>query len=212
MEYENLYDVISYIMIFSAVASLLIGLRDSANISKFVLTLVFFSFLLDLIFAVCYDFFGVYIPYHGVVYRIIELLLLVEFYKRIFKFRKIFILAIIELLILAIFCYSGFNNNYLRVSNSILFSVLSALFFIKYLREMEKENPLEDSLFWINSGFLIYFSGFLFISLFFELLSKIDRASAVISYMFHNLLGVVKNICLAYGFWVAQRKSREVGC
>ncbi|UII33681.1 hypothetical protein LVD17_07600 [Fulvivirga ulvae] len=70
---------------------------------------------------------------------------------------------------------------------------------------MNVPNPIIDPLFWVNSAILLYFSGVLFLFLFFEPLAKVNEASAVISYMFHNVLLVLKNVLFAVGFW----KSRS---
>ena len=63
-------------------------------------------------------------------------------------------------------------------------------------------------LFWINSALLVYFSGSLFLFLSFEPLGKLHETAALVSYMFHNLMGVIKNVLLGLGFWKAIKLSK----
>lgn len=70
---------------------------------------------------------------------------------------------------------------------------------------MKVDNPVKYPLFWINAAFLVYFSGSVFFSLFLESLVKLHEMSAVLSFGYHNTLGMTKNILIAIAFWVSYK-------
>lgn len=72
---------------------------------------------------------------------------------------------------------------------------------------MKIQNLLSFPVFWINSALLIYFSGSIFISIFFELLGRLSEGTAIISYMFHNILGLAKNVLIGWAFIVSERNN-----
>lgn len=86
-----------------------------------------------------------------------------------------------------------------RSVESLIMIVLSLALFYQFFRK-EDDIFLEKSpLFWINIGILIYFSG----ALFSFVMSSIIL-STKLSWIFHNISNILKNIFIAIGLWRAK--------
>ncbi|ELR69032.1 hypothetical protein C900_05517 [Fulvivirga imtechensis AK7] len=195
-------------MLLSSGIAFFIGLRQSAGTLRVVVIYLLVSFLSDLIFRIAYIFFDFYIK-TGVFFRLVEFVLLIEFYSLILQLKKLtifkrFIQVISVVLYIVIF---EFDLTLMRTTNSVFFSLLSTGFFIKMIMEMKVNDPLKFPLFWINAAFLVYFSGSVFFSLSFDILGRLHEMSAVLSFGFHNTLGLAKNILIAIAFWISYKHS-----
>ncbi len=197
-------------MTLMAFLSFLISTKYSNKELLLIKWMLCISVISDVTFAVPFYFLKSYIPYTGLIYRVAEFVLLVEFYFLVFG--KNFpnkLKWLSQLLIpVAVITFTSVDATPLRITSSILFSILSTLWFLKIIREMSVGILTNLPVFWMNSAFLLYFSGSLFLFLLFEPLGKLHETSAIVSYMFHNLLGVIKNILIGVGFWKAIKLAK----
>ena len=210
MDIADWYHIMANIMLAMAFFSLLLGLRSRDKELAPLKWMLVASVTSDLTFSIPFDYFDIYIPYTGLVYRAAEFILLIEFYFLVFRKRlSIKLKWLSQLLVpVTLIALTSFEATPLRITNSILFSILSTLWFLKIIREMSVGILTNLPVFWMNSAFLLYFSGSLFLFLLFEPLGKLHETSAIVSYMFHNLLGVIKNILLGVGFWKAIKLAK----
>ena len=162
------------------------------------------SLLADVSFRVAFHLFDYYVL-SGPIYRILELIIVIELYYTFFDVKKLkwlkLLMQTLPPLVLTII--EPLDSGPVRTTSSIIFSILATFYFVKITRELKVETLTAYPIFWINSGFLIYFAGSLFLFLLFEPLGKLHETSAIVTYMFHNFLGISKNILLGIAFYKA---------
>lgn len=193
-------------MLTSAGVTLFFGLKQQARTLKIIILYIFISFSADLIFWTALKGFDVnIIRYTGPIFRLLELTILLEYYGKVLEIKTSLIARrILQLSLLLCFpLLFDLTSTPIRTTSTIVFSLLATSFFLKMITEMKVTNPLRYPLFWVNSAFLVYFSGSVFLTLFFDSLARLHEISAVLSYIFHNTLGLTKNILIAIAFWIS---------
>jgi hypothetical protein len=140
-------------------------------------------------------------------YVIIEMatICLFYFYTLSYKRFRFIILAIITLFILfSIFQMAlerkGISNISLTFE-SIIIIVLSILLFNDLLINTRYSNILSAPIFWINSGFLLFFSGNLILHLFSQFLQTYAQKALYELWGFHSVLNIILYILISIGFW-----------
>ncbi len=147
-------------------------------------------------------------------YTILEFCLIAWFYHIFFdgffnhKTVPILILSFVGFAIINItFIQSLFEfNTYPRGLESLLITGLAILAFYKMLQELEYTRLDKSPIFWINSGFLIYFAGSLFLFLMGNLLLSKDRQLSLIAWTIHAFLFGFMQIFIAIGLWHSPRR------
>ncbi|MFN3851226.1 MAG: hypothetical protein ACK4NY_17455 [Spirosomataceae bacterium] len=147
-------------------------------------------------------------------YTILEFCLIAWFYHNFFdgffnqKTVPILILSFVGFAIINItFIQSLFEfNTYPRGLESLLITGLAILAFYKMLQELEYTRLDKSPIFWINSGFLIYFAGSLFLFLMGNLLLSKDRQLSLIAWTIHAFLFGFMQIFIAVGLWHSPRR------
>lgn len=147
-------------------------------------------------------------------YTILEFCLIAWFYHIFFD--GFFNRKTVPILIL---CFVGFAiinitfiqsllefNTYPRGLESLLITGLAVLAFYKMLQELEYTRLDKSPIFWINSGFLIYFAGSLFLFLMGNLLLSKDRQLSLIAWTIHAFLFGFMQIFIAIGLWHSPRR------
>ncbi len=119
--------------------------------------------------------------------------------KPAFWFRALYVGFMVYYVVNSIF-FEGiftFNQQARLISRSIqLF--LSVHFFLWYIRELEND-PIRDGRFWVSAGILIYCSVAFFSNLmFFDIMIFTEDW---MTWMFHNMSNIVRNLFLAVGLW-----------
>ncbi|WP_020605549.1 hypothetical protein [Spirosoma spitsbergense] len=97
-------------------------------------------------------------------------------------------------------------NTYARGLEGLLVIALALLCFYKMLTELTAKRIDRHPVFWINTGFLLYFAG----SLFFLILSNIlltnsNRTLILTVFGLHALLMVVMHLLISIGLWLSPR-------
>ena len=205
MNYLSIFWIIFFISLATTGVAFILVYPKKINQLKFLKYLIFISFLADLTQAISYNLLRFYIPNIGATYRMVELIILLEFYVQLLKNKHHALIArVLALLAIILFVVIlPFESTPIKITSSIVFSVYALLYFRKTIVEMKIDNPLNDPLFWSNSAILLYFSGCLFLFLFFDPLAELHKMSAVISYMFHNILLIARNILIVIAFFKA---------
>ncbi len=90
------------------------------------------------------------------------------------------------------------NHNYLLVTvEAVIVILLSIVFYFRLINETKTPNLTDHYLFWLNTAFMIYFSGclFLFVAENFVFNSKSRELRFL--WILHNFFNIVYNILLA---------------
>lgn len=211
MGYLEIFYFIFYLSILSACIAVALSLRKELDTPfKLIRLLLLCSITFDLTGNILNFLFSYSIPYRGVLYRLIEFIILIQFYKLSLHRKSSWILFLqfaIPAILIGLF---GLSSTPFRILNSIIFTLCGIYYFYTILRDMHDEQLLKKPLFWCNVAFLVYFTGSLFLFLIFDPLAKNNEASAVLSYSFHNILAIGKNILLAYAFWLWGNKESTI--
>ncbi len=146
-------------------------------------------------------------------YTILEFIIIGLFYYTYFgNFfnRKILPYIILFFVLLAtinaFFIQGIFNfNTYASGLEGILIIFLSLLCFYKMLVELDTRNPTKQPIFWINSGFLFYFAGNLFIFILSNFI-KGDNYLLSLAWGMHAFLMLVLHLFLGIGLWHSLRR------
>lgn len=195
----------------AALFALLISFRKRQKAELQILQLVvLISVLTDLINLIDIFYWKIYFIYPGLIYRGFELVLLMEFYRIIFERKHLNIgirfaqILLFGFLILNLY-FEIIPIRSIRILNSFIFTLFAVAYFVKITVELKIENITISPIFWVNSALLLYFSGSVFFALFFEPLGKVNVSAAVLSFMFHNVLELLKNILFAIAFWISYK-------
>lgn len=211
MDFYIVYKTFSYLLLVSSGVAFFISLRAPFKFYPSLKFLLACSFLADGSFRILLDFFGHYLALSTPLYNVAEILLVSFFYyylldnKSSKRVIQIIVVILIFLLLTFQFGTNAVDVNKIKTLSNVIFSAYGILYFIQFIRKQVAEDPLQVPSFWFNSSLLLYFSGSLFVFMIFDPLVKQQQASAILSYDFHNFLGVVKNLGLSYGFILCRR-------
>lgn len=144
------------------------------------------------------------------IYAIVEFALLSSIYYILFKthnYRKIIgiglLISLITIIVLTLNHSNAYEFNDLVTGiESIIFILLAVGYFRLLLKELEFETPLENPIFWINSGVLIYFSGAFFFFIFSSAASQVNHIKI---WMIHNLIHLIYTILILIAFWKTRK-------
>ncbi len=146
-------------------------------------------------------------------YTILEFITIGLFYHTYFgnffnrKILPFTLLGFILLSIINAFWIQGiFNfNTYASGLEGILIIFLSLSCFYKMLIELDTRDPTKQPIFWINSGFLFYFAGSLFIFILSNFIKE-DNYLLSLAWGMHAFLMLILHIFLAIGLWHSHRR------
>ncbi len=96
-------------------------------------------------------------------------------------------------------------NTYASGIEGILVIGLSLLCFYKMLIELDTRTPTKQPTFWINSGFLFYFAGNLFVFILSNFI-KGDNYLLSLAWGMHAFLMLVLHIFIGIGLWHSHRR------
>lgn len=95
-------------------------------------------------------------------------------------------------------------NTYARSLEGILVIVLCLLWCYRTLEEMKIKRLEEDPVFWVNTGFLLYFSGNVLLFAFSNYIVGINRALNLYIWAFHALFSILVYFFITIGLWKAK--------
>ncbi|MFI5203524.1 MAG: hypothetical protein ACHQF2_03420 [Flavobacteriales bacterium] len=94
-----------------------------------------------------------------------------------------------------------------RSIEAIVLIVFSIGFFVKLLRDLQVDNLLRNTVFWINTGILIYFAGNFFLFIFSNYVLSQPMEHFYEFWAMHSCLNIIFNGFLAYGLWQSSRRT-----
>lgn len=148
-------------------------------------------------------------------YTIIEFLLIIRIYwntlSQLFSKRLLIGVSII-FVVLAVLNTMFFQSIYVFNSNittllSILVILFSLSFFYKTLKDVEYTALEKNPMFWINSGFLIYFSSNLILFFINNYLFEGSTEASFLIWGLHAIVNIVLIIFYTIAVWVNPRKQ-----
>ena len=203
--------ILTYSSALFSIISFIVGFTNLKKIKTYLIpifTMVTISVIVEIINFVFVTFVqnNLFI-FH--IFTLIEFILLTLFYSYLLKnyiHPKIYYLLIFLFTLMAFFDYKigGLNtiNSLSSTVESILLVINSLLLFFFIIYKMMIPNLLSSSIFWINSGILIYFSGNIFLFAFSNYLHTTEvEKYAILWAIMHSSLNIIYNICLSTAFW-----------
>jgi VanZ family protein len=143
------------------------------------------------------------------IYTIIEFFIISWFYWLIFKgyfskftipitFFTFFIFSLIDSFVFHnVFTF----NSYSKSLECIIIVTYSVLYLYKTFNEFQEKDPSDTPVFWINAGFLFYFSGCLFLFTFSNYILTQGRTIAIATWALHAFFMILMYILIAVGLW-----------
>jgi hypothetical protein len=98
-------------------------------------------------------------------------------------------------------------NTYSRGLEAAFFICLSLICFGRMIRELNNDRPQHDPVFWINAGFLLYFSGALFLFILSNYILPMKRQTSLHIWAFHSFLSILLYTMISIGLWKAKKIS-----
>lgn len=148
------------------------------------------------------------------IYTIAEFILMLTYYKYFFnsaRFNQLYYLLMVFFFIVALADVLWVNN--IKKSDTLAAPVesfiliilaLSAFYWI--MKYAPYENLLGTSFFWINTAYLIYFAGTLFVFAFLNVILKNFPGKYGQVYMINTILNPVSYILISVGLWKARKR------
>ncbi len=95
-------------------------------------------------------------------------------------------------------------NTYARSLEGILVILLCLIWFFRTLTELKIKRLEQDPVFWVNTGFLLYFSGNVLLFAFSNYIIHINRALNLYIWAFHALFSILLYFFITIGLWKAK--------
>ena len=153
----------------------------------------------------------------GNVYSLLSFIVISFIYSQFLKERRKPI-AIIIILFVVFFGIDSFFfqkittfQSYTRILASIICTGYSVFFYSRSSKIGPVNDPVRDSLFWINTAFWYYFivNFFLFCADSFIFTEESTSIATVIFWGFHNINNVIRNVLLTVGIYFYQKERHK---
>jgi len=95
-------------------------------------------------------------------------------------------------------------NTYARSLQGILVIMLCLIWCYRTLLEMKIKRLEQDPVFWVNTGFLLYFSGNVLLFAFSNYIVNINRTLNLYIWAFHALFSILLYFFITIGLWKAK--------
>lgn len=202
--------LVKYFSLFSPLVFIIIliaGRKSSLNkVDKTLIAIVFVSFFTDLFAYYIVDRNYVYL----FIYMIVEILLIIYFYK-IILIKSSLVISIFTLLFFSTLVLEFFFKNpiydfftFTLTIKSLISILLSLLYFYQVYTKEEDIFKKAAPQFWYNVGILIYAS-----LAFFPFFLATEIMSGLFDYNLwyvHNIGNILKNLIFAAGLWMVQKR------
>lgn len=143
------------------------------------------------------------------IYTIIEFFIISWFYWLVFK--DYFSKLLIPIVFFTFFIFSLIDsfvfhnvftfNSYAKSLECIIIVVLSVLYLYKTFNEFQEKDPSDTPVFWINAGFLFYFSGCLFLFTFSNYMLTQGKAMAIVTWALHAFFAILMYSLISVGLY-----------
>lgn len=143
------------------------------------------------------------------IYVLAEFFFISWFYYEIFKryispktIPIIFIIFIIFSLIDTFTWHNPFTfNSYAKTLECVIIVAYTVFYLYKTFDEFQDEDPSDTPTFWINAGFLFYFSGCLFLFTFSNFILTQGKPMGMIVWSLHAFFIIIMNSLISIGLW-----------
>lgn len=142
-------------------------------------------------------------------YVLTEFFFISWFYYEIFKryispktIPTIFTIFIIFSLIDTFVWHNPFTfNSYAKTLECVIIVTYTVFYLYKTFDEFQDEDPSDTPVFWINAGFLFYFSGCLFLFTFSNFILTQGKPMGMIIWALHAFFIIIMNSLISIGLW-----------
>ena len=212
---DSFYNYFGVFTTFICVIPICIGIlnfRKLPPILKPVLTLLFIVFITECLNKILSYYIDSTYPITRT-YTLLEFICLTLFYKLFFKDHVkpyVFYLALVAFTLVALADAFLINSIYrsdtiASATEGIMVLCYSLGAFYLIMRKMLYEDVLKAPFFWINSAYLIYFSGTLFLFVFLNYIIKSQPNYFYQLYFINSLLNLVSYTLISIGFWKTRK-------
>jgi len=94
-------------------------------------------------------------------------------------------------------------NTYARTLASIIVITYALIYFYKIISEVQITNLEKDPIFWVNTGFLIYFSGSTLLFVFSNFILPFKTSLNIYVWALHAVFNILLYLIQSVGIWVA---------
>ena len=144
---------------------------------------------------------------------IIPLISSVYFYAMNKQKRNAFIIVpclyVAFALINVVFIQRSSINSYTLIIQSILVIILCLYYFYWLLEELPTSQLHRLPMFWINSAYMIFYSGNLFLFVFTSYLVNVLNNQLLVYWSLHNILGIIQATMMSIGLWMDLRNIKS---
>ena len=143
------------------------------------------------------------------IYVLSEFFFISWFYYTIFKkylstktIPTVFIIFIVFSLVDSFVLHNPLTfNSYAKTLECIIIVSYTVFYLYKTFDEFQDEDPSDTPVFWINAGFLFYFSGCLFLFNFSNLILTQGKQMNMITWALHAFFMTIMYLLIARGLW-----------
>jgi hypothetical protein len=130
------------------------------------------------------------------------------------KHKDIFILAstlcILFGVVNVLFIQQRDINSYTLIVQSIIVICYALYYFYWLIRELPTAQLHRLPMFWINSAYIIYFSGNLFLFVFTSYLVNVLNNDLLVYWTLHNVLGIIETLMIIVALWMDLRNIKSL--
>ena len=98
-------------------------------------------------------------------------------------------------------------NSYAKTLECFIIVSYTIFYLYKTFDEFQDEDPSDTPVFWINAGFLFYFSGCLFLFSFSDFMLTQDKPIRMITWAIHAFFIIIMYSLISIGLWKSKRKN-----
>ncbi len=147
------------------------------------------------------------------IYVLTEFLFISWFYFEIFKkyispkiIPTVFVIFIIFSLIDTFVWHNPFTfNSYAKTLECIIIVSYTVFYLYKTFDEFQDEDPSDTPVFWINAGFLFYFSGCLFLFTFSNFILTQGKPMGMVVWAIHAFFIIIMYSLISVGLWKSKK-------
>lgn len=100
-------------------------------------------------------------------------------------------------------------NSYTFVFRSVCTLIFALYYFYWLLKELPTSQLQKLPMFWINSAFMVFASGTLFLYVFTAYLVNVMNNDLLIYWSFHNILGIIEILMIIVALWMDLRNIKS---
>lgn len=151
-------------------------------------------------------------------YLLVSFVLIGHFYSIVLdeivgkKRLLLFMYAVVFYFVIHILFFQGILKypTLLGAIRSLIYIVLSLIFFFNARFDITGKKMWESPLLWVNAGILIYYSSTLFYSILFNIVLEYSREFAKMTVVYHSFFNTLFYILIAIGFWKTKTDRNDL--